>query len=251
MKHYTQLASLPDDCDPNKTDFAYAVMAFHFEHPEKGDILIDTGFDRSFHDHPPFGNLPVSMKVFQTMNHIKYTQQENEDLSFHLNKHNIQPQHIFLTHMHADHSAGVPAVSPDCSIYFGKQEDSFYYHRLATGNYLKGLKNVYQLEFNAGVSLKPFDKVLDIFGDGSFWALSTPGHTKDHVAYFFNKEDSPVLITGDAELTKWGMENGVMMGSDYVKEGEADARRSANMIRTFHKMHPDVQIWFSHDEQYL
>jgi len=251
LKIYTQVESLPDDCDPNDAAFEYAVMAFHFRHPEKGDILIDAGFDRSFHDSPPFGNLPVSMKLFQTLNKIKYTQQENEDLAIHLDEYRIEPRHIFLTHMHADHSAGVPAVVPECSIYFGKKENSFYYHRLATGNYLKNRENVYLLDFEDGVSLAPFEKALDIFGDGSFWALSTPGHTKDHIAYLINCEDAPILITGDAELSTWGMENGVMMGSDYGEEGEADARRSAEMLREFKEAYPEAQVWFSHDVERL
>jgi len=251
LKNYVQTDSLPDDCDPTVNDFTYAVMGFHFMHPEVGDILIDTGFDRSFHDNPPFGNLPVSIKVFQMLNNIKYTQQENEDLSFQLDKYNIRPAHVFLTHMHADHTAGIPVLSGDCNVYYGKKENSFYYRRLTTGSHLKNKNNVCLLDFDEAVSMAPFDRVLDIFGDGTFWALSTPGHTKDHIAYLINITQSPILITGDAELTKWGMENGVLMGTDYGEKGKADVLHSAKMIRMFHDRYPQAQIWFSHDKQHL
>jgi hypothetical protein len=83
LEHYVQPESLPHDCDPTAVDSGYAVMVFHFRHPDKGDILIDTGFDRSFCEDPPFGNLPISIRAFQKLKSIKYTQQENEDLSFH------------------------------------------------------------------------------------------------------------------------------------------------------------------------
>jgi len=167
--------------------------------------LIDTGFDRSFHDNPPFGNLPVSVKAFQMLNNITYTQQGDEDLSFRLDKCNIQPAHVFLTHMHADHTAGLPVISDDCNVYFGKKENSFYYRRLTTGSHLKGKKKVHLLDFYEAGSIAAFDRALNIFGDGTFGALSTPGHTRDHIAYLINIAQTPVLITGDAELTKWGM----------------------------------------------
>jgi glyoxylase-like metal-dependent hydrolase (beta-lactamase superfamily II) len=249
LEHYVQPESLPHDCDPTAIDSGYAVMVFHFRHPGKGDILIDTGFDRSFYEDPPFGNLPISIRAFQKLNSIKYTQQEDEDLPFHLNKHNIKPAHVFLTHMHPDHTAGIPALSSDCRFYYGKKENSFYYRRLTTGSHLKNKKKTYLLDFDEGVSIAPFDKVLDVFGDGTFWALSTPGHTKDHISYLINTTKAPILLTGDAELTKWGMENGVLMGTDYGKRGEADVRQSAEMIRAFRTIHPQVEIWFSHDEQ--
>ena len=101
IKNYTQRESLLSHYDPQKT-YDFAVMTFHFRHPRKGDILIDTGFDRSFYAHPLFGNLPFLIRMYQILKRIKYTQEKDEDLSFHLNKYNINPGHVFLTHMHPD-----------------------------------------------------------------------------------------------------------------------------------------------------
>lgn len=251
LKNYVQTNSLPDGCDPSRTDFKYAVMFFHFRHPEQGDVLIDTGFDRSFYDDPPFGNLPVPVKAFQILNKIRYTQQENEDLSFHLDKYNIHPAHVFLTHMHADHTAGLAVLPDGCNVYFGKKENSFYYRHLATGSHLKGKNNVHLLDFDRADSMAPFDRVFDIFGDGTFWALSTPGHTKDHVAYLINATQTPILIAGDALLTKWGMEQNVLMDTDYGRKGKEDVLHSDQMIRTFHETYPQAEVWFSHDKQHV
>jgi glyoxylase-like metal-dependent hydrolase (beta-lactamase superfamily II) len=107
------------------------------------------------------------------------------------------------------------------------------------------------IDFNKGFSLAPFKKVIDIFGDGSFWAISTPGHTNDHISYLVNIKDSPVLIVGDAELTKWAMENGIIVNTDYGKKGRKDVLQSAKAIREFHKLFPQVEIHFSHDTEVM
>jgi len=247
LQPYTEEDSLPDGYEPS-TIIDSAVMVFHFSHPEKGDVLIDSGFDRSFYEDPPYGNLPFIVKKFLKLNKVQYAQKKDEDLLSHVTEHHLNPSHVFLTHMHPDHTAGLTALSPECNVYFGKKENSLYY-RMATGSHLKERKNIFFLDVNSGASIMPFEKALDIFGDGTLWALSTPGHTKGHMAYLINTLPDPVLIVGDAELSAWGMENGVLMNTDYGQKGKKDVRKSAEMIRTFHKMYPHVQVWFTHDEQ--
>jgi glyoxylase-like metal-dependent hydrolase (beta-lactamase superfamily II) len=54
---------------------------------------------------------------------------------------------------------------------------------------------------------------LDVFGDGSVWALWVPGHTPGSVAYVVRTTHGPVLLTGDASHTRWGWEHNVEPGS--------------------------------------
>ena len=63
------------------------------------------------------------------------------------------------------------------------------------------------MDMSSGESLAPFTHVVDILGDGTFGALSTPGYTPDHLAYLINTAPTPVFIAGDAELTTWAMEH--------------------------------------------
>jgi glyoxylase-like metal-dependent hydrolase (beta-lactamase superfamily II) len=51
-----------------------------------------------------------------------------------------------------------------------------------------------------GFSLESFEKALDVFNDGSLFAVSTPGHTKDHIAYLIDNQPRPEFIVGDAVL---------------------------------------------------
>lgn len=246
---YTQAESIPAGVDTSKT-VSHAVMVFYFHHPEKGDILIDSGFDRSFYENPPFGNLSPFVIDFLEGNRARYTQQKDEDLESQLRKNNIHPTHLFLTHMHPDHTAGIPALSPWCNICYGKKENSAHY-RLMTGSHLKGKGDISLIDTDSAPAIPPFDHAVDLFGDGSFWALSTPGHTTDHLAYLINAEPFPILVVGDAELSAWGMTQGVFMNSDGGKEGQQAVRESANAIRAFHRMYPHVAVWFSHDEKPL
>jgi glyoxylase-like metal-dependent hydrolase (beta-lactamase superfamily II) len=45
--------------------------------------------------------------------------------------------------------------------------------------------------------MAPLGPSVDIFGDGSFWAISVPGHTDDDIAYLINGPTA-ILLTGDA-----------------------------------------------------
>jgi hypothetical protein len=47
------------------------------------------------------------------------------------------------------------------------------------------------------------------------------------------------------------MEEGVLVSTVDGGHGRKNVQRSAEMIRTFHEMYPEVQVWFSHDELHL
>ena len=188
------------------------------------------------------------MKLFQKLNGVHYSQQPGEDFENHLERLQIRPTQVFLTHVHPDHTSGLPSLKSDCIVHFGKKEDTFYY-RFIVGGYLKGKKiNLLDSEQD-GFSLEPFEKVLDVFDDGSFFAISTPGHTKDHIAYLINSFPKPQFILGDAELNRWAVENGIKIGSDYGKKGKIDAFKSSEMIQEFLQAYPNVNAHYSHERE--
>jgi len=250
LKNNAQPDSFPSHRDPAER-YDYAVMTFSFRHPTHGDILIDTGFDRTFHARPPYGNLSLAMRLVYRLTKVRCIQERCDlDLGSHLEKRQIAPAHVFLTHLHSDHTAGLPALPSAIHLYFGEQEPTFI-SRLLCGNHLAGRSSIHLLDMAAGETLAPFSHVVDIFGDGTFWAISTPGHTRDHLAYLINTTPAPVLIVGDAELTTWAMKDEILVSTIDGERGKQAVQRSANMIRAFHKEHPHVQIWFSHDEDHL
>jgi N-acyl homoserine lactone hydrolase len=54
--------------------------------------------------------------------------------------------------------------------------------------------------------------VIDIFGDGSIFAIAVQKHTKGCTAYLVRSTQGPVLIVGDTSYTKWDWEQGIEPG---------------------------------------
>lgn len=55
-------------------------------------------------------------------------------------------------------------------------------------------------------------EIVDIFNDGSAFALHMPGHTPGSTAYLVNAQTGPVLVVGDVSHTQWGWDNQVEPG---------------------------------------
>lgn len=220
------------------------INAYYFEHPFHGGILIDAGFSDDFYKNPPYGNLNLIMKVFQKLNGVKYIQTKKTDSLFQLKNLGAKPDYVYLTHRHPDHTSAIPGLTDNVSVCYGKDENTFYYN-LLTRRHLKG-KTQRLIDFDQGFSFEGFERVIDIFGDQSFLAISTKGHTKDHISYLVNGKKTYLLV-GDAELTRDVVEKGWFVNSDYGKKGEKDARESAENIRAFSAKYPEVEICYSHD----
>lgn len=224
------------------------LFSYLVNHPSEGDILIDAGLHSSYTRGSMKGNSTFLVKIFQKKNKMDYLQEAGQDTGSQIVSSGAKIKKLFLTHLHPDHTSGLPALADDSPVIFGKKEDSFYY-RLICRNNFKGKKNVQTLDFDKGRALAPFDKVIDLFGDGSLWALSTPGHTVDHISYFINDKDNPALLVGDAICAKHYYEKGYDASNDTGAVGAALTAKSSNAIKEFKKRYPGVKIYFSHDDR--
>jgi len=141
-----------------------------------------------------------------------------------------RPKAVFFTHLHPDHTAGVPALEAQTELVFGKAEAGFL-ARAAVANHFSGKSKFLTIDFSSAPEMAPLGPCVDLFGDGSFWAISSPGHTDDDIAYLINS-DKPVLLTGDASHFAWAFRNGVApRGWDNV--GTARGYQSLERLRAF------------------
>jgi N-acyl homoserine lactone hydrolase len=232
------------DCDHAPRDLAVLVHWVH--HPRFGDFLIDAGFDDSFAKHPPYGSYTEAMSLFNRFAGVTNWQKPGDDLKAQLARLNVHPKAVFFTHLHPDHTGGVLALGPETELIFGKSEASFL-ARAAVANHFAGKSKFVGIDFPAAPTIAPLGHCVDLFGDGSLWAISAPGHTDDDVAYLVNGA-TPVLLTGDASHFAWAFENGVAPRG-WDQAGTARGYASLEQLRAFARAYPSVKLIFGHEAQ--
>jgi N-acyl homoserine lactone hydrolase len=155
---------------------------------------------------------------------------------------------VFLTHLHLDHITGMADVPNDTPIFTGPGEakDSQFMYLFVRGSADKALEGkpaLSEWQFQADPT-GAFDGVLDLFGDGTVWALWVPGHTPGSTAYLVRTPKGPVLLTGDASHTRWGWDNHVEPGTF---TGDASrGTESFKKLQAFVAAHPEVEVRVGH-----
>lgn len=218
------------------------VLAHIINHEKYGDYLIDTGFDSSFADEAG-GNFKGILKKLYFKN--RYIQEKCSDgVEVQLKEKGINLNGVFLTHIH-EHASGATSLPNEIPYVYGDGERETSFFPLVYSNFLKNKTNLQKIDFSMGESMDILEKCVDIFGDGSLWAVSTPGHTKGHISYIVNGKETQTFVTGDACISKKGLELGVETGkySSDIKE----SRESFLKIKEFIKQYPHLKIIFGHE----
>jgi N-acyl homoserine lactone hydrolase len=220
-------------------------IAFHaVRHPTAGLYLVDTGVEKAQRDDPSHalfqGLIASAMHIDKLVVLV--------DTATWVGSQPAPPAGVFLTHLHADHVSGMRDVPGNTPIYAGPGETrersftnffvSSVVDKALTG---KGALREWGFVAEPGGAL---DAVLDVFGDGSFWALSVPGHTPGSTAFLARTPGGPVLLTGDACHTAWGWENGVEPGT--FSSDKAASARSLARLRALVDRHPTIEVRLGH-----
>jgi N-acyl homoserine lactone hydrolase len=187
---------------------------FHvLRHPDFGLFIVDSGVESGFRD--PDGNDRVSSLVEMAMN--------TEALVIHTTTSEWLAQQseplagVFLTHLHLDHVMGLPDVPVGTPVYVGPGEPtaSNFLYLFSRGTIDRMLESADALRvwpFEADPDRR-FEAIVDVFGDGSLWAIHVPGHTPGSTAFLVRTPSGSKLLVGDASHTRWGWENGVEPGT--------------------------------------
>lgn len=220
-------------------------MSFAIKHPS-GDILIDTGFNSSFSKNPKYGDFPLNAKIILSLMGFEFHQDKNNSLKNELKKRKLYPKKVFYTHLHIDHTAGNSDLPSNIECIFEKKELDLF-GRMTARLHLKDKKEVRTFDFTAATNIVPLGPCIDLLGDGSLWAISTPGHTQGHTSYLVNAQSGPILITGDLVFFTESWKNEVESIGN-TKNDTAQSRKSLLMVKKLLRTYPQIKIFMGHEK---
>jgi N-acyl homoserine lactone hydrolase len=145
----------------------------------------------------------------------------------------------------------MPDIPGNVPLYVGRSEStqtSFQnlFVRGTTNKLLEGKADLQEWPFRLDDHHKGIvvGDVVDIFGDGSAFAISAPGHTPGSMAYLLRTTKGPVLLTGDTSHTRWGWEHGVEPGT-YTADQPTNLK-SLLMLKDLVQRHPTIDVRLGH-----
>lgn len=216
------------------------VFAHLLRHDTRGAFLIDGGLDHSFSKITSGDMHGLFAGRFYAV------QKPGEDVVSRIATQHIALRGIFFTHLHPDHASGAHWLPRDIPFVVGKGERPTSFGFLFNNDALHDLPALEEIDFSGVPAMPPLGPSLDVFGDGSLWAIHTPGHTDGHLSFVVVKKTGPVLLTGDVSHTRWGFENDVVPGG--FNDGDPkDSRRSLEQLIAFAKAYPQVRVVFGHE----
>lgn len=223
------------------------VLSHWIHHEDFGDYLVDAGLDSSYTDDPHGKMKGLLAGLFEkfNINTDEYLQDKNQNIAFHVKKNSINLNGVFLSHLHSDHIAGVRELPKNIQYVVGKGEKYIDRKPLFYGDYLKEIDVLYEIDFSKGNEMPILGSCVDIFEDGSFWAIPTPGHTKGHMSFLINSENGPILLTTDACFIKLGFKKEI--GSSDYTDDILMAQSSLNNLIEFKRIYSAVKIICGHE----
>jgi N-acyl homoserine lactone hydrolase len=213
-----------------------AVLAHLVHHPRHGYFLVDAGLSRTFTDGGG-GNYSAPLRELLSAIGVATRQRAGEDVASQLRARGVAPRRIFLTHLHEDHTSGLADLDCGIPVAFGAGEGP-------PGDHFT-CRAVHEIDFRNARPMPPFDRVLDVFGDGSFWAIATPGHSPGHISYLVNARGGPVLITGDAAAYHAQLAHRIRPAPGVFDP--AAAARSLDDLATFAEQFPRLRVAVGHE----
>jgi N-acyl homoserine lactone hydrolase len=212
-------------------------------HPTAGLYVVDTGVDRDL----AAGGKGIGRGLVNTF--VKHVDRQ-ESLGAMLDRRGGTLAGVLITHLHIDHVLGFPDIPEGTPIYVGEGETSARkgVHLVMRRTYaaaLKGRAPLMTWDASKGVPLGPISKAWDVIGDGSLWALDTPGHTPGSTSYIARTTTGPVLFTGDTCHTLWGWESGVTPGG-FTADIDANAV-SLSALRELAASVPGMVVYVGHE----
>lgn len=182
-------------------------------HPAYGMYIVDTGITKkSFYGY---------MTVVDPLLEI-------------LARHQEPLVGCLITHSHFDHLMGLPDVPKEAILYGGPKELG----KVSTPHPMK------RFDFSKAEKIGELP-ALDILGDGTLWALWTPGHTAGSTSYLARTTKGPLLFIGDTAHLIWNWESGVGNGKNSANQKKN--QESLERLKALVTQYPQIKVYTGHE----
>lgn len=230
-------AGLEDRAEPIE------IYLYSLRHPTKGSYLVDSGVSEKLLP----GSTETELSYLVRMGMGTEAIRVNSTTKSIASKLEGGVKGVFLSHIHIDHILGISDLPGGIEVFIGPGDARL---NNLTNAVVQGSTD--RLLANAGVLREwQFERskgeqasVIDIFGDGSVWAIHAPGHTPGTTAYLINSTEGPQLLTGDASHTSWGWEHQVEPGT--FSENPEQSVVSLNMLVQLVEEFPQIKVHLGH-----
>ena len=222
-KRYDLLETTRQLSAPDRNRVTLPVFTYLIEHP-KGLILVDTGWCRQISPEGAYdpkavsGVLPAHLAAF-------FHPMLPGGMAIHeqLDAMGIKPEdldYVLLTHLDADHVAGLKHVSTAKHIIVPEDEYFWSCRTVYKARQPHNLWLQYPLErsFYRGSSLGPNHWVIDLFGDESVQMVNVPGHTDGQAAIVIRNGEHYVLLAADAAFSPRNWQEMIIPGFGFDRE---------------------------------
>lgn len=220
------------------------VYAHLLRHPQRGNFIVDTGVSQKLVDDPGKEGLNWLVQKVMHLERLHIRKSTGEILQGIDGK----LSGVFFTHLHIDHISGMPDIAKDVPLYIGATESTEknfknMFVRGVTDQLLSNKQPLQEWQFQPDPQNK-FEGIIDVFEDGSVFAISVPGHSPGSTAFLIRTTRGPVLLTGDACITRWGWDNTVEPG-DFTADHERNLKNLKSMKELVAR-HPQIEVRLGH-----
>ncbi|WP_109480587.1 MBL fold metallo-hydrolase [Paraburkholderia sp. C35] len=178
-------------------------------HPRLGPMLFDTGYSEAFFT----ATQPFPERLYRLVTPVSLT--ASETLPAQLERHGLALHdigHVFLSHLHADHIAGIGEL-PNARFFAMRDEVDAMRRVSRIGGLRRGyLRTLLPASFDARLTcaddcervalppaMHPFTHGFDLLGDASVLGVPLPGHTPGQLGILFQTANAQtVFLVADA-----------------------------------------------------
>jgi N-acyl homoserine lactone hydrolase len=232
---------------------AIPIPAYLLEHPSAGVVLVDTGMHESV-------ALEGGRERARNLGPVGRIMSRNSSMlpeqtaAAQLRAYGIDPADIELvvmTHLHFDHASALRDF-PNATVLVDAREWAAIWAR---DWFLNGYCRAQidprpryrTIDFTAPSVLArgPFERTVDVFGDGTLTLASTPGHTAGHLSLIARLDKREALLAADAAYTLATIRDGER---PWLAHDRKAFEHSLRQIQAYDRENPEAVIIPGHDK---